>query len=127
MAFFKLNVARPQAEVHAVMDPRCWAQCNPNFFQTTHMVADCSGTDLSPTGGPPVCGQQSFEGVLFEKVQYTFPAPTPNAWGTVTHFGIYDAATAGNLLYWAALTTSRATAAGVAPSFAIGALTHTED
>lgn len=37
----------------------------------------------------------------------TFPNPTAN-WGTITHFGIYDAATAGNLLYWGAFATSRA-------------------
>ena len=56
----------------------------------------------------------------------TFTAPTPASWGTVTHFGMFDAATSGN--YWggAALATPRATSIGVAVSFAIGALTHTE-
>lgn len=34
--------------------------------------------------------------------------PTPSAtWGTVTHFGIYDASTGGNLLFWGALTISK--------------------
>lgn len=28
----------------------------------------------------------------------TFPQPTPSAWGTVTHWGIFDALTTGNLL-----------------------------
>lgn len=28
-------------------------------------------------------------------------------WGTVTHVGVFDASSAGNLLYWAALTTSK--------------------
>ena len=56
----------------------------------------------------------------------TFPTPTA-AWGTVTHFGIYDAATVGNLLYWGTLGTSRTIASGdTAPSFAIGALTIDE-
>ncbi len=56
----------------------------------------------------------------------TFPTPTAN-WGTATHFGIYDAATAGNLLYWGALGTSRTINNGdTAPSFAIGALTIDE-
>lgn len=56
----------------------------------------------------------------------TFPAPTAN-WGTVTHIGIWDAATTGNLLYSAALTTSRTINNGDgAPSFAIGALTVAE-
>ena len=53
----------------------------------------------------------------------TFPAPTAN-WGTVTHFGIYDAITSGNLLFWAPLTVSKTVNNGdAAPSFAAGALT----
>lgn len=56
----------------------------------------------------------------------TFPKATA-AWGTVTAFGIFDAATAGNLLYWGSLTTSRAVAIDDTPSFAAGALTITED
>jgi hypothetical protein len=57
----------------------------------------------------------------------TFPAPTAN-WGVCTHLGIYDAATTGNLLYWVALTVSKTiNNADAAPSFAIGALTVTED
>jgi hypothetical protein len=31
---------------------------------------------------------------------FTFATPTPLGWGTVTAFGIYDALTTGNLLYW---------------------------
>jgi len=56
-----------------------------------------------------------------------FAAPTAN-WGTVTDVGIWDAATAGNLLYMATLTTSRIINSGDgAPSFAAGALVFTED
>lgn len=36
----------------------------------------------------------------------TFPTPAAT-WGLVTHFGIYDAASAGNLLFWGALTISK--------------------
>jgi hypothetical protein len=36
----------------------------------------------------------------------TFPTATGN-WGTVTHFGIYDAATTGNLLYHGVLNNSK--------------------
>jgi hypothetical protein len=36
----------------------------------------------------------------------TFAIPSGN-WGTVTHIGIFDAATAGNLLVWGALNQSR--------------------
>jgi len=56
----------------------------------------------------------------------TFPSPTAN-WGTATFIGIWDAATAGNLLYSAALGTSRTINNGdQAPSLAIGALTVDE-
>lgn len=56
----------------------------------------------------------------------TFPSPTAD-WGTVTHMGVYDAATAGNLLYAATLGTSRIIQNGdSAPSFAAGALTFSE-
>jgi hypothetical protein len=51
--------------------------------------------------------------------------PTAN-WGTVTHFGIFDALTAGNLLFWAALTASKVVNSGdAAPKFLAGALTIT--
>ena len=56
----------------------------------------------------------------------TFAAAT-GSWGTVTHFGLFDAATAGNLLRWAALGTSKAIGTGDTASFAAGALTLTED
>ncbi len=56
----------------------------------------------------------------------TFPTATAN-WGTVTHFGIFDAATAGNLLNWGALTTSQAVNTGATPSFAAAALSITLD
>jgi hypothetical protein len=36
----------------------------------------------------------------------TFPTATGD-WGTVTHFGIYDAATTGNLLYHGVLNNSK--------------------
>jgi len=66
------------------------------------------------------------------------PASTTNAnalsfatasasWGTVTHFGLFDAASAGNLLRWAALGTSKTVSSGDTASFAAGALTITED
>jgi hypothetical protein len=57
----------------------------------------------------------------------TFPTPSAN-WGTVTQMGIYDAATVGNLLAWADLTTSRTINNGdSAPSFAISALSISLD
>lgn len=48
-------------------------------------------------------------------------------WGTVTAFGIYDAGTGGNLLFWGDLTTPRSVLLGDTPRFATGALVITED
>ncbi|RJO66392.1 MAG: hypothetical protein C4523_12670 [Myxococcales bacterium] len=51
-----------------------------------------------------------------------FPAPTAN-WGTITHFGIFDAATAGNLLFHGALTAPKTVNnLDPAPKFAAGEL-----
>lgn len=36
-----------------------------------------------------------------------FGAASGGNWGTITHAGIFDASSSGNLLAWAALTTSR--------------------
>ncbi len=36
----------------------------------------------------------------------TFPAATAN-WGTITHVAVLDASTAGNVLFWGAVTTSK--------------------
>lgn len=53
----------------------------------------------------------------------TFPAPTAN-WGVVTHWGIWDASTSGNLLVCDDLTVSKTVNNGdAAPSFAIDAIT----
>jgi len=54
-------------------------------------------------------------------------APTAN-WGVVVGFAIVDAASAGNILYWGAISPSKTINNGdPAPSFGIGALTITED
>lgn len=56
----------------------------------------------------------------------TFVTPT-GSWGTVTHWGLFDAASAGNMLRWAALTASKTVGTGDVVSFAAGALVLTED
>lgn len=52
----------------------------------------------------------------------TFPEAT-GAWGTVTHFVVYDSLTAGNALVYGALTTAKTIESGDTPSFSAGALT----
>jgi len=48
-----------------------------------------------------------------------FPEAT-GSWGTITHIGIYDASTSGNLIAHAALTASKAIASGDILRFPIG-------
>lgn len=55
-----------------------------------------------------------------------FVEPSGN-WGTVTHFGIFDASSGGNLLRYGALVTPRAISAGYIPYFPAGSLVITED
>ncbi len=91
--------------------------------QVTSALANWAGTQSagSTAASTGTGGQTSNNAAI------TFPAPTAN-WGSVTHFGLYDAATTGNLLYWAALTTAKTVNNGDAsPSFAAGSLTITED
>ncbi len=55
----------------------------------------------------------------------SFPTPSAN-WGTITHFGIFDATSGGNLLFHGALTQSKTVNNGdPAPKFVAGALTVT--
>ena len=56
----------------------------------------------------------------------TFTTATGN-WGTITHVGIFDASSAGNLLFWGALTASRAVNSGGQAKFLAGDLAITLD
>lgn len=56
----------------------------------------------------------------------TFPAATAS-WGTVTHFAIHDAATVGNILYWADVAIAKLISSGDTAVFAAGAIDITQD
>ena len=57
-------------------------------------------------------------GTTSNNATIAYPAPTAN-WGSIVAFGIYDAVTAGNLLFWGALTTPKTVNNGdAAPTFA---------
>jgi len=49
------------------------------------------------------------------------------SWGEVVAFGIFDAESGGNLLYWADLTVSKTIGSGDTAKFAVGDLDVTED
>lgn len=64
-------------------------------------------------------------GATSNNAAITFPAPSAS-WGTISHFAIWDASTAGNMLFHGSLTTSKTVNNGdAAPSFAIAALSLT--
>lgn len=57
----------------------------------------------------------------------TFPTPTPAGWGLVTHIGVYDASTVGNLLFWSILTASKTINASDSVTFPAASLTFQID
>lgn len=83
---------------------------------------ECSGTDYeriaatfgAPSGSPLEIANSS---------EVSFGTDSDGSFGTLTHFGLFDAETSGNLLDWGALTTSKTPAAGDPVRFATGELT----
>lgn len=84
----------------------------------TKADATWKGTHGSATGA-----SSGTNGTISNAASITFPAPTAN-WGSVTHWGIWDASSAGNLLVCAALTVGKTINNGdAAPSFGVDAMT----
>lgn len=85
----------------------------------TSALAGWAGTQAAAS----TTASSGTSGTTSNNAAITFPAPTSN-WGVCTHMAVYDASTVGNLLFWAALTTSKTVNSGdAAPSFAAAALT----
>jgi hypothetical protein len=104
---------------------------------STSACSDAStGTEVAGGGyarvavasnGSSWTGPTANNGTIANAAAVTFPAPTGN-WGSVTHWFISDAATAGNLLVCAPLTTPKTINNGdAAPAFGAGALTFQID
>lgn len=85
-----------------------------------------SDTTWDATQGGTTGASSGTTGATQNSAAVTFPAPTAN-WGQVTHVGVFDASTAGNLLYHGALAVPKTINNGdPAPSFATGAIDITE-
>lgn len=80
-----------------------------------------SGTEVS--GGSYARQTMAFNaaasGAADNSADVTFPTATAS-WGTVTHTGLYDASTSGNLLLHGALGTSKTIDSGDTIKFAAG-------
>ena len=79
-------------------------------------------TAWNGTHGNTTGASTGTDGTVENAATITFPTPTPSGWGTVTHWGVYDASSGGNLLFYAALTVSKTINSGDTVSFAAGAL-----
>ena len=80
-----------------------------SLYTTDPTDAD-SGTEVSTSGTGYARTAVTFgapsNGVSTNSADVTFPTATAS-WGTVTHIGIHDASTSGNLLFHTPLDTSK--------------------
>lgn len=86
------------------------------------VTATANSSNFKSTNGTTTGVSSGTSGTTTNGATFTFPAPTAN-WGVITHTAIYDAATSGNMLFFAPLTLSKTVNNGdSAPSFAVDAL-----
>jgi hypothetical protein len=86
------------------------------------------GTEV--TGGSYARQSIAFDAAASGTTQNTAEVAFPEAtagWGTVVAFGLYDAVTSGNLLYWGDISPNKTVDSGDTARFAAGDLTVTED
>ena len=77
---------------------------------TSNPDEDASGTEVSTSGTAYARQSVSFSvsgNTATNSAAIEFPTATAS-YGTVTHIGVFDASTAGNLIAYAALSTSKA-------------------
>jgi len=77
---------------------------------TSNPDEDASGTEVSTSGTAYARQSVSFSvsgNTASNSAAIEFPTATAS-YGTVTHIGVFDASTAGNLIAYAALSTSKA-------------------
>lgn len=87
----------------------------------TASLANFSGTQSSGS----TTASAGTGGASSNNNSVTFPSPTAN-WGTVTHFGLFDASSGGNLLVHGALTAAKTINSGdAAPVFPAAAFSLT--
>jgi len=88
------------------------------------------GTPVSGTGYARVALAGKFsvaaDGEVVNDTAIEFPT-AGSSWGTVTHFGIFDHSSAGNLLIWGTVSPNKTIGIDVDAYFAPGELTITMD
>lgn len=97
----------------------------PTDASTGSTIVEPSGSAYARKATSGLWGTAA-SGAIANSSAITFTTAT-GSWGTITHFALCDATTAGNMLAWGALTTSKAVVSGDTVSFAIGDLDITLD
>jgi hypothetical protein len=96
---------------------------------TTDPTDAGSGTEVSTSGTAyarqSIAFSSASSGTTSNSADVEFSQATGSGFGTVTHFGIFDASTAGNLLFHGALTSSKTIDAGDVFKIASGNLSIT--
>lgn len=105
----------------AVTRPTAW---HVGLF-TSNPADDGSGTEVTGGSYARVSATFTVSGDTASNSAAVEFAEATASWGTVTHVAVYDAATSGNLIAYAALDSSLAVSSGDIVRFAIGALDFT--
>ena len=103
---YETNVLTWMFTASAVTRPTAWYLA----LFTSNPAEDGSGTEVSGTGTAYTRQSVSFTvsgNTASNSAAVEFPTATAS-YGTVTHVGVYDASSGGNLIAYAALTTSKA-------------------
>ena len=95
---------------------------NYSRASVTASLANWAGTQ----GAGTTSASSGTSGQTSNNAAVNFPTPS-DAWGQVTHWAVFDAASSGNMLFWAPLTTPQTISSGNAVGFAIASLTLTVD
>jgi len=89
-------------------------------------LAEPSGNGYARVTTAAADWNASSSGALANANAITFPEAS-GSWGTITHFALFDAASAGNMLAHGALGTSKAIGSGDTAEFAVGDIDVTLD
>jgi hypothetical protein len=88
-------------------------------------TSEVSGGSYARVGGATFSNAADATKTVASNVGIITFAAASASWGTITHFGIWTASTAGNFLGSGAVTTPKAVGSGDTARFAAGALTIT--
>ncbi len=107
------------------------------LFTVSPTASSDSGTEVSggsyarksvtnnATNFPAATHSGSIPATKANGTSISFVAAT-GSWGTILAFGIYDASTAGNLLYWGAVTPVQIISSGGTFTIGVGQMVFTE-